>query len=100
WAKQGVLLLNSALTVEKGKSLSHSATAQNPNGIGWERFIKRVIMELMKDQTHKVFVLWGSVAKKLFEHVKQVYDSKKVSDLEKDMFPSDFPHLILTAPHP
>lgn len=57
WAKQGVLLLNTILTVEAHKPLSH----QNK---GWEIFTDNVIRELNRDNTPKVFVLWGNNAKK------------------------------------
>lgn len=103
WARQGVLLLNAVLTVEKGKALSHSITAQNPNGIGWERFTKIVLFELMKDTTPKVFILWGAVARKQFEEVKEVYN-RKVKEFNIDgpneIYQLVFPHLVLTAPHP
>lgn len=57
WAKQGVLLLNSVLTVESGRAGSH----QNR---GWEFFTDQVIRALEKDREHLVFVLWGSYAQK------------------------------------
>ena len=58
WAKQGVLLLNTCLTVEAHKPLSH-------HNKGWETFTSKVIQELNRDKTPKVFVLWGNNAKKL-----------------------------------
>lgn len=58
WAEQGVFLLNTILTVEKGKPLSHKNK-------GWEIFTKRVIEELNNDNNPKVFVLWGNEARKL-----------------------------------
>lgn len=101
WAKQGVLLINCALTVEKGKRLSHSASENNPTGIGWERFTKSILYELMKDKTPKVFVLWGGVAKKQFKAVKDVFDKKlKEGGLFDTELHSEFPHLVLDAPHP
>ncbi|MCF7925561.1 MAG: uracil-DNA glycosylase [Candidatus Izimaplasma sp.] len=57
WAKQGVLLLNAILTVEENKPLSHQ-------GLGWERLLEQIIMLLDKNDTPKVFVLWGNKAKK------------------------------------
>lgn len=57
WATQGVLLLNTILTVEAHKPLSHKKK-------GWEEFTDNVIRELNKDNNPKVFVLWGNNAKK------------------------------------
>ena len=75
WAKQGVLLLNSVLTVEQNKAASHQ-------GKGWETFTDKVIEVLAKEREHIVFLLWGSYAQKK----GQVIDSKR--------------HLVLKAPHP
>jgi len=55
WAKQGVLLLNSVLTVEEGKADSHK-------GIGWEQFTDRVIELVSEKKENVVFILWGSKA--------------------------------------
>lgn len=55
WARQGVLLLNTVLTVRDGEAASHQ-------GLGWERFTDRVIAELNKRQKPIVFVLWGKHA--------------------------------------
>ncbi len=55
WAKQGVLLLNSVLTVEKGRAASHQ-------GRGWEQFTDRVIEILNERMEGIVFLLWGSYA--------------------------------------
>ena len=57
WAKQGVLLLNSVLTVEDGLAASHQ-------GKGWEIFTDQVIHKLAEDRDGLVFVLWGSYAQK------------------------------------
>ena len=75
WAKQGVFLLNTILTVEEGKALSH----QN---IGWETFTKTIIEELAKDNKPKVFLLWGNQARKY----EQLITNKN--------------HLIITSAHP
>lgn len=75
WAKRGVLLLNSILTVESGKPNSH----QN---IGWESFTDTVICELNKKNRPVVFVLWGS---------KAISKSKLISNPK---------HLIIASPHP
>ncbi len=56
WARQGVLLLNAILTVEKDKPLSHK-------NIGWEKFTDRVIDLLNKRKEPVIFVLWGNYAK-------------------------------------
>jgi len=75
WAKQGVLLLNSVLTVEHGKAGSH----QN---LGWQNFTDEAIKLVNAKCNHVVFMLWGKFAE----------DKIKLIDVSK--------HLILTAPHP
>jgi uracil-DNA glycosylase len=75
WAKQGVLLLNSVLTVEMGRAASHRER-------GWERFTDRIIAEVNAKEEPVVFMLWGSYAQKKAAFV----DASK--------------HLILKAPHP
>jgi uracil-DNA glycosylase len=57
WAKQGVLLLNSVLTVEQGLANSHQ-------GKGWEQFTDRAIAVLNEQKSHLVFILWGSYAQR------------------------------------
>lgn len=57
WAEQGVLLLNTVLTVEQGKAHSHSK-------IGWETFTDKVIAQLNEQAKGIVFMLWGSHAHK------------------------------------
>lgn len=57
WAKQGVLLLNSVLTVEKGLAASHQKK-------GWEIFTDKVIHLLNEQKQHIVFVLWGKYAER------------------------------------
>lgn len=75
WARQGVLLLNSVLTVVRGRAASHQ-------GRGWETFTDRVV-ELIKDQRESVvFMLWGSYA----QRKGALVDTRR--------------HLVLTAPHP
>ncbi len=56
WAQQGVLLLNSVLTVREHLANSH-------RGMGWEQFTDRVIAELNNKETPVVFLLWGSYAR-------------------------------------
>lgn len=58
WARQGVFLLNTILTVEQGKPLSHQDK-------GWEIFTAKVIEQLNMDNRPRVFVLWGNNARKL-----------------------------------
>jgi uracil-DNA glycosylase len=57
WAKQGVLLLNSVLTVEKGHAGSHASK-------GWETFTDNIISEINKHKRGVIFLLWGSYAHK------------------------------------
>ena len=75
WAKQGVLLLNTTLTVEEGKAGSHQ-------GRGWEQFTDMVITTISEEREHVVFMLWGAHA------------AKKADLIDEGK------HLILTAPHP
>lgn len=75
WARQGVLLLNTVLTVEQGKAASHHKK-------GWEQFTDKVIEVLNTERENLVFILWGSPALKKAKHV----NSEK--------------HLILTSVHP
>ena len=75
WARQGVLLLNSVLTVEKDKPASHQ-------GKGWEIFTDRIIEEINKKNTPVVFLLWGKFAK------------------QKQALITNPKHLILTSSHP
>lgn len=75
WAKQGVLLLNSILTVEKGKPHAHK-------GKGWETFTDEIIRTLNKKETPVIYILWGKAAQ------------QKTSLIDTDK------HVIITAPHP
>lgn len=75
WAKQGVLLLNSVLTVESGLPASHK-------GKGWERFTDKIVEELNEQRQHLVFILWGDYAQK----------KGKIIDCSK--------HLVLSSAHP
>ena len=56
WAKQGILLLNTVLTVEKDKAFSH-------RGKGWEIFTDKIIEKLNEKEDPIVFVLWGNAAR-------------------------------------
>ena len=64
WAKQGVLLLNTSLTVREGEAGSHS-------GHGWETFTDAIISYLGSRQQHIVFVMWGALAGKKTSHIHQ-----------------------------
>lgn len=75
WANQGVLLLNSVLTVEKNKPSSHAKK-------GWEIFTENVIKIINQQKESIVFILWGNFAKSKSKFI----DSSK--------------HLILTSSHP
>ncbi len=57
WAEQGVLLLNSVLTVEQGQAGAHQ-------GKGWERFTDAVIEAINREREGVVFLLWGGYAQK------------------------------------
>lgn len=75
WAEQGVLLLNTVLTVERGLAHSHA-------NLGWETFTDRVIAALNEQRENLVFLLWGSHAQ------------KKGSMIDRTR------HAVFTAPHP
>ena len=75
WAQQGVLLLNSSLTVRAGEAGSHQKK-------GWEEFTDKCIDYLNQQKKNIVFLLWGSFA----HHKGELIDEKK--------------HLVLKSPHP
>ncbi|EPJ48268.1 MAG: uracil-DNA glycosylase [Osedax symbiont Rs2] len=75
WAQQGVLLLNTVLTVQRAKAHSHAK-------LGWELFTDAVITQISKQNPHCVFLLWGAHAQAKGENI----DSQK--------------HLVLSAVHP
>ena len=75
WAKQGVFLLNTTLTVEQSKPLSHQE-------LGWSEFTNKVITIISRELNNIVFILWGSHA----QSKKNLIDPNK--------------HLILTSAHP
>lgn len=75
WAEQGVLLLNSVLTVEAGLAASHQ-------GRGWENFTDAVVRVLSEEREHLVFMLWGGYAQRKGRFI----DTQK--------------HLVLKAVHP
>ena len=75
WARQGVLLLNSCLTVEDGRAGSHQ-------GKGWERFTDAVIAALNQEHKGLAFILWGRKAQ------------DKGASIDRDR------HLVITSVHP
>lgn len=75
WAEQGVLLLNTVLTVEQGQAHSHKH-------LGWEKFTDKVIQQLNKFGEGIVFLLWGAHAQKKGAQI----------DINR--------HFVLKAPHP
>ena len=78
WAKEGVLLLNSLLTVEKDKPLSHKS-------LGWERFTDEVIKKINEKNTPVVFIFWGSYARS-----KKVYITNPIHYVIESTHPSPF----------
>ena len=79
WAQQGVLLLNSVLTVEMGKAASHQ-------GRGWERFTDAVIRHVAAKPEPVVFLLWGSYAQKKGAFIDGIEQGGR--------------HLVLKSVHP
>ena len=75
WAKQGVLLLNTVLTVEEGNANSHK-------GMGWETLTNRLIESLNELNHPVIFILWGKPAQ------------------DKEKLITNPSHVILKAPHP
>ena len=75
WAKEGVLLLNAVLTVEKDKPASH-------RNLGWERLTDYIIKLVNQKEEPVVFILWGNFAK------------------EKQKYITNPNHYIITSPHP
>lgn len=75
WAKQGVLLLNTVLTVRRGQAHSH-------RNKGWEQFTDQVIRTLNKKDHPVVYILWGRAA----QAKERLIDTRK--------------HLLIKAPHP
>jgi len=75
WAKQGVLLLNTTLTVIGGQPLSHA-------NLGWETFTDEILQTINREKEKVVFILWGAHAQKKIRFIDQ---SK---------------HFIIKSPHP
>lgn len=72
WAEQGVLMLNTVLTVREGQANSHK-------GMGWEQFTDRVISELNRKETPVVFLLWGANARKKAEVITNPIHKKLIT---------------------
>jgi uracil-DNA glycosylase len=79
WARQGVLLLNSSLTVEAGKAGSHA-------GKGWEAITDAAVAAVAAREEPSVFILWGSHARKKAANVPELSQNDR--------------HLVLTSAHP
>ncbi|MPT47202.1 MAG: uracil-DNA glycosylase [Sphingobium sp.] len=79
WAEQGVLLLNSVLTVEMAKAASHQKR-------GWEQFTDAVIAEVARQERPIVFILWGAYAQKKAAFVQDVTQGGR--------------HLVIRSAHP
>ena len=75
WARAGVLLLNSCLTVTDGQAAAHA-------GKGWEKFTDAVIDQLNQNKQHLVFILWGRKA------------NEKGAKIDRSR------HLVITSSHP
>src|SRR5690606_28198596 len=82
WARQGVLLLNNALTVEAGQAGSHA-------GRGWDAITDAVIAAVAAREEPSVFILWGNHARA---------KAARVPGLVGD--DGEGRHLVLTSPHP
>ena len=78
WAKEGILLLNSLLTVEKDKPLSHKK-------LGWETFTDEIIKKINEKETPVVFILWGAYARS-----KKVYITNPNHFIIESAHPSPF----------
>lgn len=79
WAEQGVLLLNSVLTVEMGQAAAHQ-------GKGWEKFTDAVIALVAEQPRPIVFILWGAYAQKKAAFVRDVSQGGR--------------HLVIKSAHP
>jgi len=75
WAEQGVLLLNTVLTVQQAKAHSHAK-------LGWETFTDKIISEINEHHNGCVFILWGAHAHKKGKNIDQTK------------------HFVLAGPHP
>ena len=85
WHSQGIMLLNSCLTVEKGKAGSHI-------GLGWEKLTTATLRALIIDSNPKVFVTWGKKAQAAFDEASKGFLTESFFRANK--------HLNLRSPHP
>ena len=76
WKEQGVLLLNSVLTVEEGKPNSHS-------NLGWQKFTSKILQTLVNEKEHLIFLSWGRSSQNIV----------KTLNVKKS-------HLVLSSSHP
>lgn len=79
WAEQGVLLLNTVLTVQQGQAHSHAK-------LGWETFTDKIIEQISFYNSGCVFILWGAHAQKKGRNINNNANNQK--------------HLVLNGPHP
>ena len=111
WAEQGVLLLNTVLTVAAGRANSHKS-------LGWQALTQEIIAAVCRLPQPVVFLLWGAPAQRAFAEAAggrdQAAESKEAAPATGRRVPergaalnsqfstlnSQFPRLILTAPHP
>ena len=84
WARQGVLLLNNALTVEAGRAGSHA-------GRGWEAITDAAVAAVAAREAPAVFILWGSHAQGKAARVQALHEGGR---------PGDGRHLLIKSPHP
>ena len=111
WAEQGVLLLNTVLTVAAGRANSHKS-------LGWQALTREIIAAVCRLPQPVAFLLWGAPAQRAFAEAAggrdQAAESKEAAPATGRRVPergaalnsqfstlnSQFPRLILTAPHP
>lgn len=99
WAKQGVLLLNTILTVRENSTNSHIS-------YGWQNFTEQILRTVIATDTPKVFILWGGQAKQSFvsalddEVFKNIILKENFKELNSVITHADKNYMILTAPHP
>jgi len=100
WAKQGVLMLNTSLTVRQGKANSHSAwkipgknPEDSPRILKWRDLIDDIVRAVNSRKDHVVWLLWGTPA-------KEAFGSKRTSVRAAEIEIDKRRHLILEATHP
>jgi uracil-DNA glycosylase len=100
WAKQGVLMLNTSLTVRQGKANSHAAFKIPPKNenekvtyLRWRELIDDIVREINSRKQNVVWMLWGTSA-------KSMYGSQKTNERNAELCIDSRKHLILEATHP